>query len=137
MMVDERLHSSRFASVVTLSTGDLVITGGKSNQRNAFLISQANLTNWNRLPRMKYGRFGHSSCRIIQDEEESVIVAGGWREEEGNFLKAQSSVEIYNFRKERWIELTSLPSPRVYFFLQVSDKSLLACLHRFLTGNRR
>ena len=67
MMVNQRLHSSRFASVVTLSTGDLVITGGKTNQHGAFLISQFNLTNWSRLPQMKYGRFAHSSCSLIQD----------------------------------------------------------------------
>ena len=120
MMVDRRLHSSRFASAVTLSTGDLVITGGKRNQRDAFLIIQSNLTNWSRLPRMRYGRYAHSSCSFTQDKEERVIVAGGWSEQG----KAQASVEIYNFRKERWIELTSLPSPRVYFFLQVSNKSL-------------
>ena len=117
MMVDERLHSSRFASVVTLSTGDLVITGGKSNQRDAFLISQANLTNWSRLPRMKHGRFSHSSCILIQDKEERVLVAGGWSEQG----RAQASVEIYSVLKEQWKDFTSLPSPRVYFSLQVSD----------------
>ena len=132
MMVDQRLHSSRFASVVTLSTGDLVITGGKTNQRDAFLISQFNLTNWSRLPQMNHGRFAHSSCSFIQDKEERVIVAGGWSEQG----RAQASVEIYNLTKDRWIELTSLPSPRVYFSLQVTNISLQTCLHCFLAGNR-
>ena len=118
MMVDRSLHSSRFASAVTLSTGDLVITGGKRNQRDAFLIIQSNLTNWSRLPRMRYGRYAHSSCSFTQDKEERVIVAGGWSEQG----KAQASVEIYSFSKEQWIEFTSLPSPRVYFTLQVIKK---------------
>ena len=117
MMVDRRLHSSRFASAVTLSTGDLVITGGKRNQRDAFLIIQSNLTNWSRLPRMRYGRYAHSSCSFTQDKEERVIVAGGWSEQG----RAQASVEIYSVLKEQWKDFTSLPSPRVYFSLQVSD----------------
>ena len=117
MMVGQKLHSSLFASAVTLSSGDLIITGGKKSPRDAFLISRFNLTNWSRLPRMKHGRFSHSSCILIQDKEERVLVAGGWSEQG----RAQASVEIYSVLKEQWKDFTSLPSPRVYFSLQVSD----------------
>ena len=67
---------------------------------------------------MKYGRYAHSSCSLIQEKEERVIVAGGWSGQG----RAQASVEIYSFSKEQWIEFTSLPSPRVYFSLQVTKK---------------
>merc|ERR1712192_224119 len=53
------------------------------------------------------------------------IVAGGWSKQ-GHTLKAQASVESYSLTKDRWIELASLPSPRVYFSLQVTDVELRA-----------
>ena len=117
MMVDRRLHSSRFASAVTLSTGDLVITGGKRNQRDAFLINQSNLTNWSELPRMRYGRYAHSSCSFTQDKEERVIVAGGWDRRS----EAQASAEIYSLAEDQWQDIPSLPQARVDFTLNVRN----------------
>ena len=120
--VEHKKLTSRFASAVTLSNGDLVITGGKMCPRDAFLISGFNLTNWSRLPQMNHGRYAHSSCSLTQDNQEIVIVAGGWSSQG----EAQSSVEMYSFSKQLWTRCSSLPSPRVYFSLQV--KKVLAVL---------
>ena len=134
-MVDNKSHSSLFASAVTLSSGDLFMTGGKDAPHDAFLISQFDLTNWRRLPQMKHGRFAHSSCNFVQDEEEFVIVAGGWGVE-GDTLRAQAFVEIYNLSEAHWRELTSLPSPRVYFSLQVAKHMITEEVIVFIADDR-
>ena len=46
-----------------------------------------------------------------------VIVAGGWNQ----FDKVQASVELFDIKENTWTELKNMPSPRVYFSLQVKD----------------
>ena len=113
--IDSELVSSWFASAVTLTTGNIVLTGGRHTANEAVLRSNQGI--WTGLPQMIHGRYGHSSCSIFHDDNEHVLVAGGWDREGG----IQATVELYKISKpERgWIEIGSMVSPRTLFTLQV------------------
>ena len=70
---------------------------------------------WKKLSKMSKPRYGHASCRLVVEGEERVVVAGGW-DLRG---RAQASVEMYSVSQERWGGLQDMPSPRVYFILEV------------------
>ena len=117
IMLDSKQLTSCFSSSVTLSSGDIVLTGGKTEQRGAFLLSGQSLNVLTRLPLMHNPRYGHASCVFSHGQAEQVIVAGGWNQ----FDEVQASVELFDIEKKTWTELTNMPSPRVYFSLQVRN----------------
>ena len=103
------------ASVVTLESGDLLVTGGFGQEQSAFLLDTSDITNWVRMCNMQHPRMGHSSARIVLDSKEMVIVAGGWDRRS----EAQASSEIYSLAEDRWQDIPSLPQARVDFTLKV------------------
>ena len=107
--------SSRLASAVTLSTGEVILTGGLGMEREVFLLSGLNLEKIVQKNKMSAGRLGHASVATRLGGEESVLVAGGW-DSEGI---ASTSVEVFSVKQNQWKHLESLPSPRVDFTLQV------------------
>ena len=114
----EELFSTvgRMASAVTLSTGEVLLTGGKGVEQVVFLLDGPDLSKWVPKQHLQEGRQGHSSIATIlgPGSGEKVIVAGGWSEK-GETLK---SVELYNLRQNRWQFINHLPSPRADFTLQ-------------------
>ena len=108
--------SSFLAVAVTLSTGKIFLTGGKNTEKKAFLMGVSeDGVEWTECTNMKYERIGHAGVRILFDQEEQVIVAGGWDLQR----KAQKTVEKYSFESNSWKQLSPLPQPRAYFSLQV------------------
>ena len=112
-------YSSCLASAVTLSSGDVILTGGQGQAREVFLVSGAELEAWKRLSRMSSPRYGHASCCLVVEGEEKVMVAGGW-DLKG---RVQATVELYSLSKDKWYQLEDMLSPRVYFSLQVGPKT--------------
>ena len=113
--MENSTYSSCLASAVTLSSGDVVLTGGRNQAREAFMIFGEEFETWKKLSKMSKPRYGHASCRLVVEGEERVVVAGGW-DLRG---RAQASVEMYSVSQERWRGLQNMPSPRVYFTLEV------------------
>ena len=113
--MNSELVSFWFASAVTLTTGNIVLTGGRHTAHEAVLRS--NLGIWTRLPQMLHGRYGHSSCSVFLEDSEHVLVAGGWDREGG----VQATVELYKISQpERgWRDIGRMVSPRTLFTLQV------------------
>ena len=107
--------SSRLSSAVTLLSGDFILTGGKGCGRDVFLLSGSEAPAWTELSSMLNSRYGHASSMIFLNYDQHVIVAGGYDSQH----KPQDSVEIYNVHENNWTPLESLPTPRVYFSLQV------------------
>ena len=114
--IEAGVFSYWFPSAVTLTTGDIVLTGGRHTAREAALRSKLGI--WTRLPEMIHGRYGHSSCGVFHEDSEHVLVAGGWDREGAGI---QATVELYEISQpERgWIEIGSMVSPRTLFTLQV------------------
>ena len=112
--VEGTRFASCFAAAVSLSSGDLVLTGGQGHGRDVFLISEHGRT-WVRLSIMIHARYGHAASRVTVGQEEYVMVAGGWTSQ----AQAQDTVELYSTDRDQWQHLDSLPSPRVHFTLQV------------------
>ena len=110
-----KAYSSSLASAVSLSSGDVILTGGQGQGNAAFLLGSPGMDTWTRLKSMLSTRYGHASSRIGFGKEESVIVAGGW-DSRG---VAQSKVELYIVKQDTWRQLQDMPSPRVLFTLQV------------------
>ena len=115
LKVDSNSISSCLASAVTLSSGDILVTGGQSRARKVVILTGQALGNWRPMKEMLNGRYGHASSSIVSGFQENVIVAGGW-DEQGNI---QASVELYGVRDNHWTKLQDMPSPRVLFTLQV------------------
>ena len=113
--INSELVSFWFASAVTLTTGNIVLTGGRNTAHEAVLRS--NLGIWTRLPQMLHGRYGHSSCSVFLEDSEHVLVAGGWDREGG----VQATVELYKISqpKSGWRDIGRMVSPRTLFTLQV------------------
>ena len=105
-------YHSRLASAVTLTGGDVLVTGGRGTEHNVYLLTGQD---WVPRQRMLQDRLGHSSIRIMLGSEEHVMVAGGW----DGLGVAMDSVELYSVGQDSWLYLQSLPSPRVDFTLQV------------------
>jgi len=119
---DSKRLTSCFSSSVTLSSGDVVLTGGKTEQRGAFLLSGQSLNVLTKLPSMQNPRYGHASCVFASGQTEKVIVAGGWNQLD----KVQASVELFDIKENTWTELKNMPSPRVYFSLQATESQIRA-----------
>ena len=68
---------------------------------------------------MNKGRYGHASTVFFLKSEENVIVAGGCNGKG----EVEESVEMYSLNKNRWTHLQNLPTPRIYFTLQVDSVS--------------
>ena len=108
-------YFSRMASAVTLSTKEVLLTGGLFMEREVFLLKDTNLQTWVQQSRMLNGRLCHASVATMVGGEESVLVAGGWTTDG----EASSSVELFSVKRNRWKLMQDLPSPRVDFALQV------------------
>lgn len=110
------------ASVVTLESGDLLVTGGFGQEQNTFFLDTSDITKLQRKRDMKHPRMGHSSARIVLDIKEMVIVAGGWDRRS----EAQTSAEMYSPDEDLWEEIPSLPQARVDFTLKVMGTKVTA-----------
>ena len=121
--------TARLAAAVTLASGRLLITGGKNQEKETYLVS-SDLTNWEKRAQMHHGRIGHAAARVVIDKEEQVIVAGGW----DSFGAIQNTVEIYSVSRDSWTLLPNLPIPRADFALQVA-KSTTALYPVFQVDN--
>lgn len=107
--------TARLAAAVTLASGRLLITGGKNQEKETYLVS-SDLTNWEHCAQMHHGRIDHAAARVVIDKEEQVIVAGGW----DSFGAIQKTVEIYSLSRDSWTLLPNLPVARTDFVLQVA-----------------
>jgi hypothetical protein len=108
---------SRMASAATLSTGEVLMTGGSGmDMDDVFLLSGTEMNVCIRREPLLEGRLGHASIEQMLGNEVTVVVAGGW----GNRRQALASVELFRVEKNQWENLHSLPSPRVDFTLQVA-----------------
>ena len=114
--VKEIPYYSRMASAITLSTGEVLVTGGSGMKMDdVFLLNGTEMNVWIRCKPLLEGRLGHASIEQILGSEVTVVVAGGW----GNTGQLLASVELFRVEQNRWENLQSLPSPRVDFTLQV------------------
>ena len=111
----EESYSSRLAAAVALSSGGVLITGGKGREQEVFLLSGPKLSSWQRGADMRSPRMGHAAVSLELDGTEVVMVAGGW-DRRGKTL---SSVEIFVVGQNVWREYPPMPSPRADFTLQV------------------
>ena len=111
----EESYSSRLAAAVTLSSGEVLITGGKGKEQEVYLLSGLNLSTWKRRADMLSPRMGHAAVSLQLDGMEVVMAAGGW-DRRGTTL---SSVEIFLMGRNMWQEYPAMPSPRADFKLQV------------------
>ena len=119
--VDSEPYYTRLAAAVSISSGDILITGGMDRERDVFLLSSTGLLK--RCRGMKHGRFGHAATRLLVDQEEMVVVAGGFTRTQiasgRSEFEAQATVEMFSPNTMAWLQLPSLPHARVYFMLQV------------------
>ena len=111
----EESYSSRLAAAVTLSSGGVLITGGKGREQEVYLLSGLKLNTWQRRADMLSPRMGHAAVSLQLDGMEVVMAAGGW-DRRGTTL---SSVEIFLVGRNVWQEYAAMPSPRADFALQV------------------
>ena len=116
----EEIYSSRLASATALSSGGVLITGGKGREQEVFLLSGPNLSSWQRRADMRSPRMGHGAVSFQLDGMEVVMVAGGW-DQRGRIL---STVEIFLIGQNVWQEYVSMPSPRADFMLQVKHPQI-------------
>ena len=123
--INSELVSSWFASAVRLTTGNIVLTGGRHTAHEVVLWSNQGI--WTRLPQMLHGRYGHSSCSIFHEDFEHVLVAGGW-DKVG--ARIQATVELYKISQPQrgWRDIGSMVSPRTLFALQVW---LMICMYQY------
>ena len=120
--LDSESDTNRFAAAVTLKSSDVILTGGKNRPKEVFHLSSLwGQQNWksDRLADMNNGRYGHASAALFLKGEEYVIVAGGCN----GRGEIQASVEVYIINKNIWTNLQNLPTPRIYFTLQVDSLS--------------
>ena len=117
---EDKYYSSTLAKAVTLSSGDILITGGKNSEKKAYRISSnviggEDSSTWVPCRNMRFGRAGHAATRVVKGLEEQVMVAGGW--DAGG--QSQSSVELYSLREDSWRLMPELLHTRADFALQV------------------
>ena len=108
-------YFSRLAAAVTLSSGGVLLTGGRHWEHKVFLLYGSGLSRWEERASMIAGRLGHAAIKLPL-REESVMVAGGW--DVGG--QAQAGVELYSLAEDKWKMVKPLPSPRADFALQVT-----------------
>ena len=107
-------YSSRLAAAVTLSSGEVLITGGKGKEQEAFLLSGLAHKTWLQRADMLTPRIGHGAVSLQLYGKETVMVAGGW----DRLGRTLSSVEIFLVGENVWQEFIAMPSPRADFSLQ-------------------
>ena len=88
-------YSSRLAAAVSLSSGEVLVTGGRGRDRQVFLLSGPGLATWRSRASMKRGRLGHAAVSLELGGQEVVMVAGGW--DKGG--RALASVELFSLKK--------------------------------------
>ena len=110
-------YSSRLATAVTLSSGEVLVVGGRGQEQHVFLLVGPQLTSWQPKAHLKNGRLGHAAAGFSLGGEEVVVVAGGW--DKNNM--ALASVELYSVKRNQWLEVKEMPTPRVDFSLQVQS----------------
>ena len=86
-----RPYSSLRAAAVTLESGDILVTGGMRREREVFLVSGTDLSQWSRRQDMLEPRMGHASARVVLGRQEKVLAVGGW-DKRG---QVQPSTEMY------------------------------------------
>ena len=118
---------SRLASAVTLSTGEILVTGGLGSGQEVWLSSAIIPSTWTRRKDMLIGRKGHATAAITLGEQEVVVVAGGW-DSSGQEL---ASVQAYTPDKDMWNSLPDMPSTRMDFTLKVGNMLILG-IFKFL-----
>ena len=109
---------------MTLSSGDVLITGGKEREQQVFLVSGLAHKTWHRRADMLTPRIGHAAVSFQLEGKETVMVAGGW-DRRGRTL---SSVEIFLVGENVWQEFIAMPSPRADFSLQARPVQTLECV---------
>lgn len=115
----DKKYKSIQASAVTLSSGDVLVTGGiMGRQDEVYLFTDADQTRWTQKQSMNHPRSGHSSTRVVLERKEKVLVAGGWI----NGEQATASAEIYTLGQDNWMLLPAMPAARVDFTLKVMNK---------------
>ena len=120
-MKEQKLNFSsaaRFASAIALHSGKILVTGGLNRGKEVYLVNGPHYNySWTQRKEMLYPRAGHAIAKLDIDEEECVIVAGGYDLNR----KFHTSVEYYMVNKDKWIRLPyDLPYPRAFFLLQVT-----------------
>ena len=106
---------SRLANAVTLSSGAIVVTGGRGSENDVWMSSSSN--QWNRKKNMPVGRKGHAAAAVMVGGIESVIVAGGWDLHGKELL----SVSMFMPYEDKWVNMSDMMAPRVDFTLQVNN----------------
>ena len=99
---------------MSLSSGDVLITGGKEREQQVFLVSGLAHKTWLRRADMLTPRIGHAAVSLQLDGKETVMVAGGW----DRLGRTLSSVEIFLVGENIWQDFIAMPSPRADFSLQ-------------------
>ena len=106
---------SRLAAAVTLTTGDVVVTGGRGSEKQVWMNPSTSSASWTRRKDLPEGRRGHAMAVVGLRGGEVVVVAGGW----GLLAQELPSVNVYRPDKDHWSKLASMQKPRVDFVLQV------------------
>ena len=135
-MKEQKLNFSsaaRFASAITLHSGKILVTGGLNRGKEVHLVNGPGYNySWTQRKEMLYPRAGHAIAKLDIDEEECVIVAGGYDLNR----KFHTSVEYYMVNKDTWIRLPyNLPYPRAFFLLQVTTCDICICHQTVFQAN--
>ena len=133
--LDSESDTNRFAAAMTLMSGAVILTGGRNRPREVFHLNNMwGQQNWKskRLADMTKGRYGHAITVFFLKGEENVIVAGGCNGKG----EVEESVEMYSLRKNSWILLQNLPTPRIYFTLQVDSLLQHETIKTVFSGQR-
>lgn len=100
-------------TMVMLNNTHMILIGGRQEQ-NSIASGKTHILNmenfeWLNGPQLTFPRYLHSCCRIAknnQGTENSIIVVGGWTDDE-----ISSSVEILDERSSEWRKGPELPFP--------------------------
>ena len=113
---------SRLSAAVTLSSGIVVVTGGRGSEKHVFMSTISSSPKWEQKQDMLESRKGHASAAINVGKVEVVVVAGGW-DYKGDEM---DSVHMYSADLNKWDTLPKMLAPRVDFALhfQVSLKAV-------------
>ena len=135
-MKEQKLNFSsaaRFASAITLHSGKILVTGGLNRGKEVHLVNGPGYNySWTQRKEMLFPRAGHAIAKLDIDEEECVIVAGGYDLNR----KFHTSVEYYMVNKDTWIRLPyDLPYPRAFFLLQVTTCDICICHQTVFQAN--
>ena len=91
-------------------------SGGRESGNEVHLLSGTKTHTLTKLSSMLNSRYAHASSLIFLNDEQCVVVAGGY----DSLHHPQNTVELYNVHENIWTQLENLPTPRVLFSIQVS-----------------